>query len=487
MLQCVAHNRSMAKILMVASEATPFVKTGGLADVIGALPPALRERGEEVAVVLPKYRGVVLENPARVYDRLQVWAGSLWTVSIDRVIHRGVPFFFIDCPPLFDRAGIYNENGTDYPDNHIRFSVLCQAALGVLRHLFRADILHCHDWQAGLVGPYLRHVFRGDPTFFGTKLITTIHNLGYQGIFTAAQLEEVGLGRELFSPAAMEFYGDINLLKGGIVYADAITTVSPRYAQEIQSPEHGFRLDGLLRSRRDRLFGILNGVDYAEWSPEVDPLIPARYSHRDLSGKLVCKRALLQEIGLPSDNLDRPLIGIVSRFATQKGFDLIADIAEAVSQEDVSFAILGSGEARFEEMFLHFKRTRPDKFGVRVGYDNSLAHRIEAGADIFLMPSQYEPCGLNQIYSLRYGTVPVVRATGGLDDTIDPSTGFKFSEYSGQALLNTIRIALAKYQDHDSWRNMMVKGMLKDYSWNASAGAYSALYKYLISLELAIR
>jgi starch synthase len=331
------------------------------------------------------------------------------------------------------------------------------------------------------VGPYLRHVLRGDPTFFGIKLITTIHNLGYQGIFAPAQLAEVGLGRELFNPSFLEFYGDINFLKGGIVYADAITTVSPRYAQEIQTPEYGFRLDGLLRSRRDRLFGILNGVDYAEWNPEADPHIAARYSDRDLSGKRACKLALLEEMGLPAGNIERPLIGIVSRFANQKGFDLIADVSEALAREDVSFAILGSGEPRFEEMFRYFSQARPDKFGARIGYDDDLAHRIEAGADIFLMPSRYEPCGLNQIYSLRYGTVPVVRATGGLDDTIDESTGFKFSEYSGEALLNTVRTALAAYQDREAWCRMMVNGMQKDYSWDASAGTYSGLYKYLIS------
>lgn len=466
---------------MVSSEAAPFVKTGGLADVLGSLPAALVHRGDEVAVVVPRYRVAKIGSSERIWNEMRLNVGPhSFTVAIDQVVREGVRYFFVDCPVLYDRPGIYNEWNVDYNDNHIRFALLSQAAIGIARYIFRPNVFHAHDWQAGLLPPYLRTVFQGDPTFFGAKCILTIHNLGYQGNFWGRRMEEIGLDPVFYNMEGLEFNGMISFLKGGIVFADAVTTVSPTYAREIQTPEYGFSFDGLLRSRSYKLRGILNGVDYSEWSPEVDDHIPYRYSANDLSGKIECKRELLKEMGLP-EHLDRPLIGIVSRFADQKGFDLVAELAGYLAEQDIALAVLGSGDRKFEDMFRHFAAERPDKFGVRIGYDNGLAHRIEAGSDMFLMPSRYEPCGLNQIYSLRYGTVPIVRATGGLDDTVDGSTGFKFGAYSPWSLAGAIGEALHAWQFRDAWTERMRRGMAKDFSWAASAEQYQRLYAEVAS------
>jgi starch synthase len=497
---------------MVASEATPYVKTGGLGDVLGALPAALVERGEQVAVVLPRYRVAEIPAADRIWNALPLWVGShYFTAAIDLVVSNGVRYYFVDCPPLFDRTGIYGDHGVDYPDNHVRFGLLNRAALEIARHIFETDVFHCHDWQAGLLAAYLR-ALAGDPTFFGVKTVLTIHNLGYQGIFPPSALADLGLNRSLFHPGGLELYGNVSFLKAGIVWSDAITTVSPTYAKEIQTPEYGARLDGLLRSRAAVLTGILNGVDYREWDPRNDPYIAAPYSSDNLAGKAACKRALLQEMfpdrfpepfpeesqemgsptnSSPDSNNDlssaekRPLIGIVSRFAhPQKGFDMFIEIAADVAREDVAFAVLGSGDAALENAFRQFAQLWPDRFGVRVGYDNALAHRIEAGADMFLMPSRYEPSGLNQMYSLRYGTVPIVRATGGLDDTVDGSidegTGFKFHGTTPEALLATIRTALKEWRNREAWVARMRRGMAKDFSWGASAAKYQELYRAVL-------
>ena len=466
---------------MVASEAAPFVKTGGLADIMGGLPPALARLGHEVVVLIPKYRKVQVTGAERIYYEMPVWlGGTQYNTSVDRIVDRGVSYLFLNCPLLFDREGIYNLGERDYPDNHIRFGVFCRAAMEIVRRIFRPDVIHYHDWQASLVAPYLRFNYRTDPTFTGVKLLLTIHNLGFQGIFALYQGGEIDLDPSLRNPAgALEFHGNLNLLKGGIVFADAINTVSKGYAREIQTPEFGFGLDGLLRSRSDVLTGIVNGVDYSEWSPEHDPYIPRNYSAESLDGKRECKRSLLTEFGLPSGELDRPVIGIVSRFAPQKGFDLIAAIAHELLQEDLYLTVLGSGDPAYEQMFRDLAAARPDRIGVRIGFDNPLAHCIEAGSDMFLMPSRYEPCGLNQIYSLRYGTVPVVRATGGLDDTIEEGTGFKFWGYTGGELMECIRVALTAYQDRAAWLERMRLCMRQDFSWDVSAGEYAALYQRL--------
>jgi starch synthase len=464
---------------MVSSEAAPFAKTGGLADVLGALPKALVEAGEQVAVVLPLYRRAVVSNPRTVYERLQFGLGSHgYSATILEQVENGVAYFFVQIPELYDRDGFYDEGAREYPDNHLRFAALCQAALGVARHLFTPDIIHCHDWQSGLLPLLLQDTYRNHPAYLGIKTVFTIHNLGYQGLFPPRALADLGLPSRLFRPDALEFFGQISFLKGGLVFSDFLTTVSPRYAQEIQTPEFGFGLDGLLRARSNVLVGILNGADYSSWDPATDPNIPKNFDRVHPEGKRECKRTLLAEAGLADERFDAPLIGIVSRFAAQKGFDLLMQIPDQLAAEDVSLVALGSGEKRFEDFFLWFASAYPDRVAVTLGYDDGLAHRIEAGSDMFLMPSRYEPCGLNQIYSMRYGTLPVVRATGGLDDTVDADTGFKFMADSPQELLDCIRAALQVYGT-PRWTQMMDTAMQRDFSWKVAAGEYIALYRRL--------
>jgi starch synthase len=468
------------RILMVASEAAPFAKTGGLADVVGSLPAALKALGHEVAVLLPRYAAVDLKTARRVYDSLPIWLPPVQYDTSIYLIERETPFYFLDCPPLYDRPGFYGEDGVDYPDNDIRFAVLGQAALAFSRRIWRPDILHGHDWQAGLAHAYLRTTYANDPTFMGIRSLFTIHNLGYHGLFPKAALDDIGLaGSDEFRPDGLEFFGKVCLLKGGLNYADALNTVSPTYAREIQTPEYGFGLDGVLRARSPVLSGILNGVDYTVWNPETDPFIAAPYSSAGLSGKRVCKQDLVNTFGLPAEAMDAPLIGIVSRFTSQKGADLIAEAADGLVAEGYYMAALGAGEPQYEELFRAIAARHPSRIAVRIGYDNALSHRIEAGADVFLMPSRYEPCGLNQIYSLKYGTVPVVRATGGLDDTIEPGTGFKFWNYSGSALVDALRAAREAFAATEGWRAIMLAGMAKDFSWRVSAGEYARLYQSL--------
>ncbi len=465
---------------MVASEATPFAKTGGLADVLGALPAALSARGEEVAVVMPRYRSVSLEGARRVWENLPLLIGpGRYAADLYAVDRQGVTYYLVDAPVFFDRPGIYGDSGGGYWDNCTRFAALCHAALGVARYLFRPNIFHCHDWQAALLPVFLKQFFHTDPTFAAARTVFTIHNLGYQGRYNREILFWLGLPDAMFRPDLFEFFGSVNLLKGGIVFADALTTVSPSYAREIQTPEQGFGLDGLLRARSGSLKGILNGVDYELWNPETDTLIAANYSAGDLRGKRTCKLDLLREFGLSADD-GVPVIGIVSRLAAQKGFDLIAEVGYELLDWDVRIVALGAGDPQYEDLFRALASARPDKVAVRIAYDNGLAHRIEAGSDLFLMPSHYEPCGLNQMYSLRYGTVPVVHATGGLDDTIDSETGFKFRPYSSAAMLDALRRALAVFgADKGRWEAMMRAGMRRDYSWAASAAAYAHLYRSL--------
>jgi starch synthase len=470
------------KILMVASEAAPFAKTGGLADVVGSLPAALKALGHEAAVLLPRYATVDLKNARRVYDSLPIWLPPHRYDTSVYLIERETPFYFLDYPPLYDRPGFYGEDGADYPDNHIRFAVLAQAALAFCRRVWRPDILHAHDWQAGLVPAYLRTIYTNDPTFLGIHSLFTIHNLGYHGLFPAAALADIGLaGTEEFRPSGLEFFGKVCYLKGGLNYAEALTTVSPTYAREIQTPEYGFGLDGVLRARSQVLSGILNGADYTEWSPETDRFIAAHYSTDDLSGKRICKQDLLREFDLSAEAMDAPLIGIVSRFTSMKGADLVAEAADSLVNEGYYMVALGTGEPQYEELFQAMAARHPSRIAVRIGYDNPLAHKIEAGADLFLMPSRYEPSGLNQMYSLKYGTVPVVRATGGLDDTIEPGTGFKFWEYSGSALAGVLRAAREAFADPEGWRATMLAGMARDFSWRVSAAEYARLYERLVA------
>ena len=470
----------MIKILMVASEAAPFAKTGGLADVVGALPAALRPFDCEVVVLIPRHRRIELSTARRIYDSMPIWMGGVAHQTSVYQADAPTPFYFLEAPALFDRDGLYGDSSGDYADNAVRFAVLSRAALEVARRIFRPQILHCHDWQTALAPVYLRNVFGLDPTFLGMKTLFTIHNLGYQGLFPPGVLPQIGLDRKLFNPEDLEFYGRVNLLKGGLVSSDALSTVSRRYAEEIQTDECGFGLDGVLRARGAELHGILNGVDYRDWNPATDGHLTAHYSSEDLSGKLLCKKDLIREFGLPEAAVERPLLGVVSRLASQKGTDLILEIAPQLVADDLNLVVLGAGDAAYETKLRDVAAAYPERVAVEIGYDEALAHKIEAGADMFLMPSRYEPSGLNQMYSLRYGTVPVVRATGGLDDTIDEGTGFKFLEYSAAALLAAIREASAAYDDRPAWEAMMRRGMRKDFSWRASAAAYAALYRKLL-------
>lgn len=475
------------KVAFVASEGVPFSKTGGLADVVGALPKALAALGHEVEVILPRYR--VTPPGSSIPDAqsltLPLGAGYKFADVQDGGNAHQVQTYLIDCPELFDREGLYQLRGEDYPDNAQRFAAFSMAALEFLkRGAHPPDIIHCHDWQTALVPVYLRHLYPGDSYFAHTSVMFTLHNLGYQGLFPPHILPQISLHAGLFAVDALEYYGMVNLLKGGIIFSDFITTVSRKYAEEIQTPEFGYGLEGVLYARADRLQGILNGVDYDEWNPATDKFLAANYTPADLRGKEACKRDLLVKMGARSPVLTRPVVGIVSRFASQKGFDLIAAIAEQLATLDVYIVALGSGEPAYEELFRTMAEKHPDKFLVKIAYDNALAHQIEAGSDMFLMPSKYEPCGLNQIYSLKYGAVPIVRATGGLDDTIEPfdgssGTGFKFHDYSPQALLASIHAALDAYQTPETWHHAMQNGMKKDYSWTTSARAYSQIYEAL--------
>ncbi len=476
-------------MLMAASEAVPFSKTGGLADVIGALPAALAASGIEVAVVLPRYKTTRLARAKTVVESMTIPLGD--GLHFPRILEaprkNKVRTLLVDYPPYFDRDSLYvAANGRDYPDNPERFSLFSRAVLEIAKSLFRPDILHCHDWQAGLAPVLLRTAYAGDPGLENLRAILTIHNLGHQGLFPAASLARAGLAPELFRMQGLEFYGQVNFLKGAMIYSDWITTVSRKYAQEMQTPEYGFGLDGVLGERRDQITGILNGADYGEWDPARDRHIAARYAAGKLEGKRRCKLDLLREFGFPDSDAKLPLIGIISRLTRQKGADLIAEVADRLFAEKVRLVVLGTGEPRYERLFTHLASQYPGRMAVRVAYDNVLAHKIEAGADMFLMPSYYEPCGLNQIYSLRYGTVPIVRATGGLEDTIeqfDPATGegtgFKFTSYSGTALLGAITRALGVYQDPELWPKLIGNGMAMDFSWDRAVAGYQSLYKTL--------
>lgn len=471
------------RILFVASEGLPFSKTGGLADVVEALPKALVSQGHDVAVVLPRYRTTKIKNIVIKSLTAPMGTSLRFPAIADGGRLAGVQYFFVDDPQYFDRDQLYGAAGRDYPDNAERFAEFARASIELAKQLWLPDVIHCHDWQSALVPVLLRTAYAADPQLSPVAVVFTIHNMGYHGLFPRDVLARIGLPDSLFRMDALEFFGHVNYLKGGLIFSDYLTTVSRKYAQEIQTTEYGHGLDGVVRTRADRLFGILNGVDYSVWNPEVDNLIAAKYSAKDLSGKQICKRDLLAQFQLPEENLERPVIGIVSRFADQKGFDLFAEVTDEIMQENLAIVALGSGEPKYERMFKELSEQFPDRVAIKVAYDNTLAHKIEAGADLFLMPSRYEPCGLNQIYSLRYGTVPVVRATGGLDDTIEPfdpangsGTGFKFSEYTGAALMAALREALAAYMDKSAWRRLQANGMAKDFSWNASALEYGRLY-----------
>ncbi len=475
------------RVILASSEVFPYSKTGGLGDVAGALPKALARAGCEIAVVTPRYTGmgggngsvVARETGERILDDLQVpFAGgikyaSIWLDHLD-----GAPVYFVDNDEYFGRGYIYGYGDFDAE----RFAFFSRAVIELARRLGAPpDIIHCNDWQTGFVPTYLSTVYAGDRFFRRTATLFTIHNLAYQGKFSPGLVPRLGLGQDALE-RGMEFHGVASALKGGLQFATALSTVSRKYAREIQTPEFGNRLDGLLRWRRGDLLGILNGVDYSEWNPEIDTHLAARYSITDLSGKDICKRDLLREFSLPEDT-SKPIVAVVSRLTLQKGIDLIAQAIWRILDTGAYFILLGSGGESYEDYFQHVRDSRPHQAGVYFGYNTSLAHKIEAGADMFLMPSSYEPCGLNQMYSLKYGTVPIVRGVGGLDDTISnferttgQGNGYKFYEYSSDRLLEKYYEALLTYHDPDAWRRLQRNAMVIDHSWDRAAHDYLNAY-----------
>jgi len=472
-------------ILMVASEAHPYAKTGGLGEVVTALPDALGRLGHRVTLVLPRYRGIDLSGARSQATSVTIGGRTQQLSFHSREERLGVTVVFVDVPELFDRpGGPYNVNGVDYPDNGWRFAVFSRAALEYVRLLGqRPSIIHTHDWQAGLVPVYQKMHFSPDPIVGGVPAIFTIHNLAFQGIFPATTLPSLGFGSELMDVQALEYWGQISYLKGGINFSERLTTVSPTYAREILTPEFGFGFDGVLRRRADSLTGILNGIDVERWNPDLDGFIGASYSRTDLSGKKAAKRRLLETVGLGADSAgERPLIGLISRLTYQKGFDLLAAVTDELMSLDASWVMLGSGEREYEDLWRRLATRFPGRVSTTIGFDERLAHQIEAGADMFLMPSRYEPCGLNQMYSLRYGTPPIVRATGGLDDTVidaaEPAgNGFKFRGYSPADLVDAVRRALNLFHKPKEWRKIQQNGMKLDFSWDASAREYVKVYE----------
>jgi len=482
------------RIAFAASECVPFSKTGGLGDVAGTLPRIMAAAGHDVTVFVPLYRQTRLADAPTVVRSITIPFDDHYRFcSVVNGSHGSrVRYYFVDYPPFFDRPGLYGTSAGDYADNAERYALFCRAVLEASKILGVPQIFHCHDWQSALIPILLRTQYAEDPALRDAATVFTIHNVGYQGVFPPDTLPLLTLPWDLFTISKMEFFGNVNFLKGALVYADFITTVSHKYSHEIQTTEFGFGLEGVLRDRAATVAGILNGVDYDEWNPATDKFIAANYTPQDLSGKAKCKEDLLSTFGIAKPDLSLPVIGIVSRFALQKGFDLISQIMDRLAREEMIMVALGSGDKSYEDMFRRLQKQFPSKVAVKIAYDDALAHKIEAGSDMFLMPSKYEPGGLNQIYSLKYGTVPIVRATGGLDETIDSwdpragkGTGFKFNEYIGESLLLTIKEALRLFRDHASWHKLMQNGMGKDFSWNASAKEYMKVYEKVRQLKAA--
>jgi starch synthase len=480
------------RVLICSSEAAPYAKTGGLADVSAALPEALQQLGCDVRLFLPLHRcvrevagpmrlragGIPLEIGARSYH------GNLWEATSAS----GIPVYFLEKPEFFDRTGLYGTPDGDYEDNADRFIAFSQAVLPLCKHLgWFPSILHSHDWQAALVSAYWFHQWRYDPDFALSGTVFTIHNLAYQGIFPASHFALTHLPPHAFSVDGMEFWDNCSFLKAGLVFSDFLTTVSPRYSQEIQTPDLGCGLDGVLRNRRSDLTGILNGVDYLVWDPATDPYIPAHYSGVCPGGKKLCKERLLAELGFSKTSTNHPLLGMINRLVPQKGVDLLRDTLDDLLALNVTMAVLGAGDAETQAWLQAKADQFPGKLQVRFGFDEGLAHKIEAGADIFLMPSHFEPCGLNQMYSLRYGTIPVVHATGGLDDSIvdvmlnpQTGTGFKFYQYTPFDFLYTTRCALELYQQTEAWSQLQRRAMAEDFSWQRSARSYRQIYQQVL-------
>lgn len=487
------------QVATIVSEIVPFSKTGGLGDVAGALPATLSELGTDVFVITPFYR-CVRENAERLGLELERGVAEItlpvgdWEQSAE--VLRGtlpdtdVPVYLLDHPHYYDRPGLYVNptNGSDHEDNSERFIFLSRAAVQLCCELELApDVFHCHDWQTGLVPIYLKTLYRDKLP--NSASVFTVHNVEYQGIFWHRDMKLTGLDWSLFNWRMLEYYGNLCFLKAGMVGGDALTTVSKNYAKEIQTERYGAGLHGVATERADDLFGIVNGVDYNTWDPAGDEFIPARYTADDLAGKRKCKRALQQDFDLPADP-DVPLVGMITRLANQKGLDLLEAAASDLLERRIQLAVLGTGEPQYHDLFRELHAENPDKLGIKLYFSEQTAHRIEAGSDMLLMPSRYEPCGLNQLYSLRYGTVPVVRLTGGLADTIidyhaaaesdGEANGFGFEPYKSEALLDALDRALKVYNDRDEWSELMLRGMRQDWSWRRSAREYLDVYEHAL-------
>ncbi len=476
------------KVLFVASEVAPFAKTGGLADVAGSLPGELKNLGIDISVIMPLYGKIDIKKHGIRSTRKKITAqvrDNMVTADIyksDTV--NNVTTYFIKNDDYYDREQLYGTPDGDYPDNCERFTFFNRAVLEFCKAFkYNPDVIHINDWQASLIPVYLKTTYKDDPALTGVATLMTVHNLAYQGLFWAYDMPILNLGWDLFHHKYLEFYNNINFLKGGIVFSDVITTVSAKYSKEIQTAEFGCGLEGVLADRKDDLHGVLNGVDYSVWNPSTDDLIAQKFNFKNDKGKAACKKDLQKIYDLPQKT-NLPLIGIISRLADQKGFDLIAEAIDNIAALDLQMVVLGTGEQKYHDMFEAFARKYPEKIGVKIAYDNTIAHKIEAGSDFFLMPSRYEPCGLNQIYSLKYGAVPIVRATGGLDDTIKninlktrAGNGIKFTKYDSNELLKAIKKALTIYGNKKAFRALRKEVMKIDFSWSRSAKKYINLYK----------
>jgi starch synthase len=474
------------KVLFVASEVAPFRKTGGLADVAGALPKALRRRDIDVRVVMPLYQGVRWSDLERLEGSVNVpmwWGTARAAVRLGKLPGSEVPIYFLEYNRYFDRPYLYGPPGDAYPDNLERFTFLSRGALELSKAIgFEPDVVHAHDWQTALLPVYLNTVEWAKP-LHGSASVFTIHNLAYQGNFEGGAMFITGLGREHYNPSEFEHFGDLNLMKAAVAHSTMLSTVSPTYAREIQTPDFGFGLDGVLAARGHDLRGILNGIDVEEWNPAKDPHLVAPFDARRLAAKAKSKVALQEEMGLPALP-DRPLFGIIGRLTPQKGFDILAHALDRLLAWDLQMVLLGTGDQDAERFFASASMAAGEKFRATIGFDNALAHRIEAGCDYFLMPSRFEPCGLNQMYSLRYGTLPIVRATGGLVDTVQNydettggGTGFLFNDLTPDSLANTVGWALSTHFDRPKHITAMRKrAMAQDFSWERAAADYERLY-----------
>lgn len=475
------------EVVFVASEMAPFAKTGGLADVIGALPQEIARLGHRVSVFLPFYKKVKRQSFTleSILQNVPVPLGlEIEEADVLSCWHGRVTVFFISHPGFFERDELYGTPTGDYPDNDQRFAFFQRAVIEVLKRTkIKPDVIHCHDWQTGVIPAYLKTIYRGDPFFRNTKTVFTIHNLVYQGNFPPDSLPLTGISWDEFRFQRIEFYGKVSFLKGGIVYSDAITTVSQRYAEEIQTREFGAGMDPVLSFRKSDLHGIVNGIEPDEWDPKKDTDLAANYSVRSLKKKMDCKLTLQKENRLDV-NAEVPLFGFVGRLVDQKGIDLIAGAADQMAREGWQLVLLGTGDERYHRLLRDLQQAYPKQIGVSITYDEHMAKRIYAGSDVFLMPSQYEPCGLGQLIALRYGTIPLVRETGGLADTVkeyNPAkgegNGFVFKGYSARDLLDTMKRAVQVYRDKNVWTTLMKNGMNADFSWAASAQQYVQLYE----------